>query len=77
MTAGPPTAVDETTGQTPGQSPGQAMIGEIEALGDQLRRPRQPRYGPRLPRTAPLGMLQLMDKPGRKRMLAVQPFLGR
>ena len=41
MTAGPPTAVDETTGQTPGQSPGQAMIGEIEALGDQLRRVRE------------------------------------
>ncbi len=41
MTAGPPTAVDETTGQMPGQSPGQAMIGEIEALGDQLRRVRE------------------------------------
>ncbi len=33
MTVSPPTAVDE--------APGQAMIGEIEALGDQLRRVRE------------------------------------
>ena len=41
MTVSPPTAVDEATGQAPGQAPGQAMIGEIEALGDQLRRVRE------------------------------------
>ncbi len=41
MTVGSPTAVDEAAGQDPGQSPGQAMIGEIEALGDQLRRVRE------------------------------------
>ena len=41
MTVSPPTAVDEATGQSPGQAPGQAMIGEIEALGDQLRRVRE------------------------------------
>ena len=41
MTAGPPTAVDEATSRMSGQSPGEAMIGEIEALGDQLRRVRE------------------------------------
>jgi MoxR-like ATPase len=45
VTVSPPTAVDEAasqaTGQATGQAPGQAMIGEIEALGDQLRRVRE------------------------------------
>ena len=39
MTLGPPTAVGDAAGQTEG--PGQAIIGEIEALGDQLRRVRE------------------------------------
>ena len=41
MTVGPTTAIEESASGDPGQSPGQAMIGEIEALGDQLRRVRE------------------------------------